>query len=190
MTVPCPHCSQEVSIEDAGRFACPHCGNDFEAVNDTKGPPPLPVRPSKAPAKRIPDWFIVVIVVGLASPFYCLWLFNASAVTKESAQKPESAVVSLSKMTATRSGLGVFEITGTALNQTSSNLRDIAITFTLFDDKGSVVDYATDRLAILGPYQRWRYRATAFSKDASRYSFKAFTVDLFGTAAVKVDFEK
>ncbi len=45
MTVPCPHCAQEVSIEDAGRFACPYCGKDFEAVNEPAGPPPIPVSP-------------------------------------------------------------------------------------------------------------------------------------------------
>ena len=45
MNVPCPHCAQEVSLEDAGRFACPHCGADFEAVREPAGPPPIPPPP-------------------------------------------------------------------------------------------------------------------------------------------------
>ena len=48
MIVPCPHCSQDVNLEDAGRFACPHCGNEFEAVQEPKAPKPTPPPPPPA----------------------------------------------------------------------------------------------------------------------------------------------
>lgn len=96
----------------------------------------------------------------------------------------------LSTPTATKGSFGSFEVTGSAVNLTMTSLRDLTVTFTLYDAEGSVVGYATDRLPVLEPSQKWRYRASAMSRDATHFQFKHLTVDAMGTAAVKVQFTR
>ncbi len=196
-----------MTLEDAGRFACPHCGNEFEAEHEPEAPkptpPPLPypqgqpqppITKSGQPdrtARRVGLYLLGLGVVLLGLVF----LEQIGRGLKEAAQltKPNSSegpVAILSQPAATRDRAGTFEITGTALNRTGGNLRDVVITFTLYDRDDSVVGYAIDRLAILEPGQRWRYRAVSFDRDADSYRFRDLSVDLFGRVAVKVEFEK
>jgi hypothetical protein len=183
-----------VTLEDAGRFACPHCGNEFEAEHEPEAPKPTPppsITKSKQPFGTA-NW--LGIALALIAGFVVLVFYSVEQIKSidqsNTADRPGGTVAILSKPTATRDAFGTFEITGTAFNQCNSNLRSVVITFTLYDRDNSIVGYATDKLAILEPGQRWRYRAVAFEKEAASYLFRDLSVDLFGRVAVKLEFEK
>jgi ribosomal protein L37AE/L43A len=53
VTIPCPHCSEPVSVEDAGLFPCPNCGKPFEVSGEAKTPAASPTVSDLEFAKRV-----------------------------------------------------------------------------------------------------------------------------------------
>lgn len=68
----CPHCEEEIELEDdaSGDFECPHCEGEFEWNVKPKAKPKS-IRISTSDPEDFPDMPMVPIVAGVA---FCLWM--------------------------------------------------------------------------------------------------------------------
>ena len=93
----------------------------------------------------------------------------AEAARKAEEEYEQNGLVLLRKTVEGRTGEFGGEITGIVINRRNRKLNYAQITFNLYDDSGAQVGSAVDNINGLETGGKWKFKATSFGTDFSKY---------------------
>jgi len=80
----CPHCEEEIELEDgaSGDFECPHCDGEFEwNVKPKPKPKPKQIRISSQDSDEFEDMPMVPVIAGVAFSLWMGWIIVGAIYT-------------------------------------------------------------------------------------------------------------